>query len=172
MKLPDLTGKTVAVVGAAPGATVPPADYVIAASGGLRIAPNADMLVMIDGKMWDGYHTAFDDSFAGLRVVGVPTDRVPALYIPFQYETANGKQFRNNGISAVRLAAQCGAKRILLSGFDWEAYDAANAHVGYAGLTASAVTALIAELAAQGVAVEYCVPPVKPKVAKSWTSEI
>jgi hypothetical protein len=168
MKLPDLSGKTVAVIGGAPGATVPPADYVIAASSGLCAAPTADMLVMIDGKL-PPHCPETDTAFTGLRVVGIPVDHADALYIPLPYEVARGVHFRNNGISAIRIAAGCGAKRIVLSGFDPDAYDAFNSEFGYAGLTATALPALIAELAGRGVTVEFYTPPVV-KSRKPWTS--
>jgi len=168
MKLPDLTGKTVAIIGGAPGATVPPADYVIAASSGICAAPSADMLVMIDGKV-PPHCPGTDADFTGLRVVGIPVDRTDALYIPLPYEVTRGVHFRNNGISAIRIAADCGAARILLSGFDPAAYDAFNAEFGYAGLTAAALPALIAELSARGVTVEFYAPPAAPKRGKSWT---
>jgi len=166
MKLPDLTGKTVAIVGAAPSATVPPADYVIAASSGLKFAPNADMLVMIDGFMPERALGA-DDGFSGLRIIGIPGVRDDALYVTLPYEVANGVHFRNNGISAIRLAADCGAKHIVLSGVDAAKYDADNAHLGFAGLTAAALPSLIAELSGRGVTVEFYAPP-KPR--KPWTS--
>lgn len=168
MKLPDLSGKTVAVIGGAPGATVPPADYVIAASSGICAAPTADMLVMIDGKV-PPHCPGTDADFTGLRVVGIPVERVDALYIPLPYEVARGVHFRNNGISAIRIAAECGAARILLSGFDPAAYDSFNAEFGYAGLTAAALPALMFELSGRGITVEFYTPPaVKPR--KSWTS--
>lgn len=159
-RLPDLTGKTVLVVGAIPcdiSAVV--SDYVIAASAGVKNAPNADMLVSIDNNMahavgWD------EKSFTGVRVVGIPSADEAHIYYPFPYESvqvapSQVTHFRNNGISAIRLAAERGAKRVLIAGFDAAAYDAQSAPLGYDGALVNAMPALIAELRGRGLTVEY-----------------
>jgi len=163
-RLPDLTGKTVLVVGGAPcDVSAVVADYTIAASGGIKHVPDADMLIAIDNKM-PPHAIGADAGFAGVRVTGVPSDH---LYLPFPYESVTLKpghtvHIRNNGLSAIRTAAECGAKYILLAGFDAAPYDTENAHLGYdAGILATALPALIAELSGRGVAVEHYAPPVK-----------
>lgn len=164
-RLPDLTGKTVLVVGGAPcDVSAATADYTIAASSGIKYAPNADMLVTIDNVM-PPQGVGADATHGGLRVVGIPTDDPAHLYVALPYEAVEvaGRgtvHVRNNGISAIRLAAECGAARIVLAGFAPAAYDAANEQFGYAGVVAAALPALIAELAARGVTVEYCEAPV------------
>jgi hypothetical protein len=142
---------------------------VIAASSGVRNAPTADMLVTIDNVM-PPHSVGADAGFAGLRVAGVPSDDLTHVYVPFPYEHVQvgpnrTVHVRNNGISAIRLAAERGATRIVLAGFDPKGYDAFNAPYGYDGVTAAAIPALIAELAGRGVAVEYyAAPPTdKPK---------
>lgn len=170
-RLPDLTGKTVLVVGAVPcdiASTV--RDYTIAASGGVKNAPDADMLVTIDNKMAHVEGWA-DANFTGIRVVGIPSDDLAHIYYAFPYESVqvapgNVVHARNNAISAIRIAAERGAKRIMLAGFDPAAYDVLNAPSGYDGVLAGALPALISELTARGIVVEYVVaapPPAPPR---------
>lgn len=162
MNMPDLKGKVVAVIGNAPNCVRPSADYTIAASGGIKYAPDADMLVSIDAKFPDYFDAETIDAakaFAGLYIVGVPTDDPRATYRTLIYENVDGVHFRNNGMSAIRMAAEFGATKILLAGFDAERYDTINTPVGFAGLTAKGLPALISELASKGVTVEYYTPP-------------
>lgn len=163
-RLPDLTGKTVLVVGAVPCdiGTVA-ADYVIAVSAGVKNAPNADMLVSIDNNMahavgWD------EKSFTGIRVIGIPSADEAHIYCPFPYESiqvapGHVTHFRNNGTSAIRLAADRGAKRVLIAGFDAAAYDRQSAPLGFDGVLVNAMPALIAELRGRGLTVEYVPAP-------------
>jgi len=162
MSMPDLRNKTVAIIGNAVGCVRPPADYTIAVSGGIKYAPDADMLVSIDAKCPDAYFDADTiaafKAFACLYIVGVPTDDQRATYRTLIYENVGGVHFRNNGMSAIRIAAECGATKILLAGFDAERYDTINAAFGFKGLIAKGLPALISELAEKGVQVEYYVP--------------
>ena len=173
-RLPDLTGKTVLVVGSAQCViSAAHADYVIAASGGIKNAPTADMLVTIDNVM-PPHAAGADVGFTGLRVSGVPSDDPAHVYVPFHYEhvqvgPSRTVHVRNNGVSAIRLAADRGAKRILLAGFDPAGYDAFNADFGYDGVTAAAIPALIAELAARGITVEFYSQPEPASVKRSKT---
>lgn len=161
-RLPDLTGKTVLVVGGGQCAIeAVVADYIIAASSGIRSAPKADMLVTIDNVM-PPHGIGSDRGFTRLRVVGIPSADASHVYIPLPYErvkfsAVNEVHFRNNGISAIRIAAERGAKKILLAGFDPKAYDTLNEPFGFAGVLAAAMPALISELSARGVVVEYVV---------------
>lgn len=174
-RLPDLTGKTVLVVGSAVcDASAVIADYIIAASGGIKNAPNADMLVSIDNDMSRvvGWYEA---GFLGLRVVGIPSADVAHVYYPFPYENVqvapgNTVHARNNGISAIRLAADRGAKRVLLAGFAPAVYDTFNAPYGYDGVLTAALPALISELAQRGIAVEYVPPPASPVSTRKRTA--
>lgn len=166
-RLPDLTGKTVLVVGSAPcDISSILRDYTIAASGGIKNAPDADILVTIDNDM---RHTGWNDpSFRGLRVVGVPSENPAHLYISLPYDSVqvapgNVVHMRNNGISAIRVAVERGAKRVLLAGFSPAEYDALNTPYGFDGVLVVALPALIAELSGRGVSVEYVKSPQQRK---------
>ena len=159
-RLPDLTGKTVLVVGAIPCDISGTArDYTIAASGGVKNAPSADMLVTIDNNMAhvEGWS---ERDFGGVRVTGIPSADPAHIHIALPYESVqvapgNVIHARNNAISAIRIAAERGAKRVLLAGFDLAAYDKQCAPLGYEGVLVNALPALISEFAARGVVVEY-----------------
>lgn len=167
-RLPDLTGMTVLVVGGAQcDVSAAQADYVIAASSGVRHVPNANMLVSID-NMIPLHRAGADRGFNGIRVSGVPSDDPAHIYVPFPYEHVHvgpnrTVHVRNNGISAIRLAADRGATRILLAGFAPAEYDSFNAEHGYDGVTAAAIPALIAELAGRGITVEFYTAPAADK---------
>lgn len=171
--LPSLTGRKVLIVGNAPGISREVVsqiltDYTIAVSAGVKHAPFADMLVGIDAKIQataDVDTVAAFNAFAGLFLVGVPSDdlRTTLHHMPYErvrFAPGNEVDIRNNGISAIRVAAELGATDITLVGFSAEEYDAREAHCGFAGVTAIALPALIAELAEKYVSVKYYVAPV------------
>lgn len=113
-------------------------------------APWADMLVVLDLNLplW-----AAASAFAGMRVCGVSSDLVDALYVGPMYErvamgTNHNIEIHNSGLAAIRIAAAMGAKSIILAGFDPEL-----APGRYAGL-AQGLAALIAELRGRGIVVE------------------
>lgn len=168
-----MKNKRVLIVGAAPSVNIglvdalAESDYVIACSGALQYVPDADMLVSIDGVPPANVDQTLFDNFAGCMLVGVPCGRGEFHHMP--YEVTGSTHFRNNGISAIRIAVEYGATDITLAGFDNERYDAANAHLGFAGLTTDAFAKLIAELTVRGVTVKYYAPPVTTR-KKSWTS--
>lgn len=128
-----------------------------------QLAPDADMLVALDGNWPEAFR-----SFAGLRVTGVADDNLDALYIGPSYERITIEaghviEVRNSGLTAIRLAAAAGAARIVITGFDPETpghFDGYPSEetifngVPYPGAT-QGLAALIAELAAQGVVVEH-----------------
>ena len=154
-KVPELwPGKTVAVIGDGPDLTdealAAAKSYPsIAANNAISRAPWADMLVSIDGN-WPPEA----EDFAGLRVVGNESS-IDALYVNMPHEIvtlAPGHvvHIRNNALAAIRIAAQGGAVKILLLGFDTEAYEALH---DFRGLT-EGLAALIAELQTRGVAIE------------------
>lgn len=154
-----MKNKRVLIVGGAPFATVDlsdalaAADYVIACSGALQHVPDADMLVTIDGVPPVNVDASLFDNYVGRMLVGVPCECGEYYYMP--YEIVGSTHFRNNGLSAVRIAVEHGATDITLIGFDNERYDAINAHLGFDGLTTAAFTTLIAELVMAGVSVKY-----------------
>jgi hypothetical protein len=157
-------GQTVAVLASGPSLTPALAQRLrlrvhrtIAVNHAHRLAPWADMLLALDGGWPDEYR-----HFAGLRVTGVADAELDALYIGPRWERvtlspSHTVEIRNSGLTAVRVAALMGARRILLAGFDHASttahfYDDGDG-LGYPHLR-EALAALTAELHAQGVAVE------------------
>lgn len=65
-------------------------------------------------------------------------------------QTGTVLHIRNNSISAIRLAADLGASKIVLVGFDPAAYEKKNDFSGFA----VALDALITELREKGISVE------------------
>ena len=157
----DLSNKTVLIVGGASNvpSVLPPADFTIAASSGVEHAPNADVLMSIDGVPTPHGSGAMKSAFAafqGLFLVGVPSDAPKAIEVYIPYESHNGVHFRNNGIAAIRLALNAGAAKVLLCGFDPVGYDAFNADFGYTGLTANVFDSLLLEYPGR---ISFYVPP-------------
>jgi hypothetical protein len=158
-------GKTVAVLATGPSMNQALADSVkqyprIAVRRAMRFAPDADMLVAIDGRSGTLDDSFWDDAkdFKGLRITGTESEALDALYVPMPHEVVTLRDghtvhIRNNGLAAVRIAAQAGASKILLLGFDTERYEEIHARTGFRGLTAG-LSALTAELQAQGIEVE------------------
>jgi len=157
---PDWQGQTVAVLASGPNMSQEVADALrehrrIVVNFTHRLAPDADMLVAMDGN----WPKELRD-FTGLRVTGVLDDDLDALYIGPRWERvqiAPGHEIEvhNSGLTAIRIAAQMGAARIILAGFDlgtpghW--YD--GVQEAYTGV-AQGIAALEAELTARGVKVE------------------
>lgn len=167
---PMWAGLTVAVLASGASLTQEVADSVkhlprIAVRRAFRLAPDADMLVSLDGPPNHGFWEESRD-FAGLRICGVECD-LDALYanIPAELvalDPVGEIQIRNNGLAAIRLAAQSGANTIILLGFDGLPYKHFYDEVDsdwdqYPGL-ATGLEALIAELRAQGIAVQTETP--------------
>jgi hypothetical protein len=158
-------GKTVAVLAPGPSLTRELADSVknmprIVVRRAFRLAPDADMLVAIDGETGSLDDAFWRDAgeFAGLKVTGTESGALDALFLPMRHEVVrlgegHTVHFRNNGLAAIRIAAQAGARRVMLLGFDTERYEEAHAATGFVGLTAG-LAALVAELAGQGIVVE------------------
>lgn len=157
-------GETVAILCAGPSLTQELADSVrqhkrIAVRRAFQLAPDADLLVSLDGPTGSADDAFWHDvrDFAGQRLCGVECE-VDALYAGLFYETvvidANCTlQIRNNGLAAIRIAAKAGAAKILLLGFDPERYEAVHAHTGFYGLV-QGLEQITAELRAAGIAVE------------------
>ena len=169
---PDWQGQTVAVLASGPNMSQEVADALrehrrIVVNYTHRLAPDADMLVAMDGN----WPQEFRD-FAGLRVTGVLDDDLDALYIGPRWERVkleNGAdvEIHNSGLTAVRIAAAMGAKKIILAGFDGFSpgervhyYDDEIDVGAYVGVTIG-LKKIIAELAAQGVTVERFTAPIE-----------
>lgn len=156
---PIWAGETVAVLGAGPDMTAELAATAksyktIAVNRAVKFAPWADMFVALDPlhPFWEGR-----DSFEGIKICGVECDH-DARYVGMLYETvqiADGHtiEIRNNALAAIRLAERCGAKKIVLLGFDAERYQEVHGHTGFYGL-AEGLVQIIAELKAKGIEVE------------------
>ncbi len=169
---PDWAGQTVAVLASGPSMSQAVADALashrrIVVNYTFLLAPGADMLVALDldRQLW-----ADAAGFAGLRVCGVPSDEVDALFVGHLYERIEMEpghviETRNSGLAAIRIAAAMGAKRIILAGFDPEqgGHFEGRPHLDgvpegeYVGLVAG-LAAITAELAAQGIPVERYAP--------------
>lgn len=160
---PEWQGQTVAVLASGQNMSQEVADALrehrrIVVNYTHRLAPDADMLVAMDGN-WPQEMR----EFAGLRVTGVQDDSLDAIYIGPRWERvqlAPGHQIEihNSGLTAVRIAAQMGAARIILAGFEPETpghwydneVDSSNFYTGLA----QALQDLTVELQAKGVKVE------------------
>lgn len=157
---PDWQGQTVAVLASGPNMSQEVADALrkhrrIVVNFTHRLAPDGDMLVAMDGN----WPQEFRD-FAGMRVTGVLDDDLDALYIGPRWERvqlAPGHEIEvhNSGLTAIRIAAQMGAARIILAGFSPETsghwYD--DVKEEYRGV-AQGLAAIEAELTARGVVVD------------------
>jgi len=172
---PDWQGQTVAVLASGPNMSQEVADALrehrrIVVNFTHRLAPDADMLVALDGNWPQELR-----DFAGLRVTGVLDDDLDALYIGPRWERvqiAPGHEIEilDSGLTAVRVAALMGASRIIMAGFAPENprhwYDDEVDTGAYVGL-AEALKALESELTARGVIVErYTAAPEKAKAKR------
>lgn len=176
-------GQTVAVLASGPSMSQELADSVrhlprIAVRRAHRLAPDADMVLALDGPPNEGFWPELEQSgFAGIRICGVECD-LDAMYLHLPHErvvlgAGNIIETRNNGLAAIRVAAMAGASKILLLGFDPETnghfYDAITdpGYSGewYPGLTAG-LAALFAELRGQGIDIEFVREVATPKPRK------
>lgn len=173
---PEWAGETVAVIGCGPSLTPEVAESMkelrtIVVNHAHRLAPWADILLALDGN-WPAEWR----DFAGRRVTGIDDPDLDALYIGPRWETvtlAPGHvvEIRNSGLTAIRLAAALGARRILLAGFEPEedrrfyddevdTGDRPMAGDPYLGVP-QGLAQITAQLAAQGVSVERAAAPAK-----------
>ena len=151
-------GKTVAIIGNAAFMTNEMADSArvhktIVVSNAIKFAPWADMFVGLD-PCW----TDEQKAFKGMKVCGVPTEDLNALYAGMFYESVKIDdnttiQIRNNTLAAIRIAQKAGAKSIILFGID-DQYDAKHAHTGFTGHN-EGLAQIINELSGVGIVVEY-----------------
>jgi len=158
-------GETVAVLASGPSMDQALADSVrghrrICARRAARFAPDADLLVTLDGPAdQDGWAAA--RRFAGTIICGFEYEGDQSVkYVNIPHERVilgegHVVEIRNNGLAAIRIAAMAGASQIMLLGFDRGLYDArdSNVAIGFRGLE-EGIDALTAELRAKGIEVE------------------
>lgn len=163
-------GATVAVLGCGPSLTPEAVEllrhhFVIAVNHAAAVAPWADMLVALDV----GWPAEWRE-FVGLRVTGCEDAELDALYVGHRFHrvsTARGEiEIRNSGLEAIRIAAEMGASRIILVGFEPEQPrhfydDEVDTGGPYPGV-AEGLAQIAAELAARGVVVERYAPDAAP----------
>lgn len=127
---PIWRGDTVAILASGPSMSQPVADRVRAAglpaivvNSTFRLAPWADMLYAADAGWWA--HNPDALGFAGLKVSVSPVNGVCRLrntgVLGFDPDPTAVRTGGNSGYQAVHIAAQAGAARILLLGFDMTA---------------------------------------------------
>lgn len=174
-------GQTVAVLGSGPSLTQEAADSVrhlprVCARWAAKMAPDADIVISIDGPPSNGFWSWAMENCTGKLLCGLQTDKLPdeVGYYWQRYESVTLStvpchiiEFRNNGLSAIHIAEQGGAAKIMLLGFDpdkplWFYDIEASTHVPilYPGL-AEGLEQLIAKLRAKGIEVEHVKPAVK-----------
>ena len=156
-------GETVAVLASGPSMDQALADSVkqhrrICARRSFRFAPDADMLISLDGPA-DAEFWRESRDFGGMRICGFECDEDAwHLHLPHERITlgeGHVVELRNNGLAAIRVAAMTGAASILLLGFDRGLYEKRenNVAIGLIGLE-EGLDALIAELRARGIEIE------------------
>jgi hypothetical protein len=134
---PNWAGRTVCVIASGPSAPATVARIErrptsIAINRSYELAPWADALYAVDRNFWVGYPLAF--RFAGLKIAGPHAcDKFPILQrvniawssdhsatlVPCRGPIGTLGSGLNSGFQAVNLAAQLGAARIALVGFDF-----------------------------------------------------
>jgi hypothetical protein len=173
---PDLwKGATVAVLGSGPSLTQELADSVrhlprVCARWAIKRAPDADMCIAVDAPPNFDFWPYAMEHYRGLKITAVETDELPpeVMWWPHRHELVtlgpnHQVEFRNNGMSAIHIAEQAGAAKILLLGFDPQdprhfyddvvGYEGQVGNEWYHGLTAG-LEQLTAKLRANGIEVE------------------
>lgn len=191
-------GATVAVIGDGPNMTQELADAVrhlprVCARLGARFALDADFAIAIDGPpnlgRWPDYMPPSGGfwpwalgNFKGKLVTAGETDELPPEVGSFWHrwemvtivDPTHVIELRQNYMSAIHIAEQGGAAKILLLGLDAEAYD--EMYSGQIGIfMVKGIDQLTAKLRAKGIQVEqiktledarlHAVHPVVPPVA-------
>ena len=163
---PIWDGETVAILGASPELTPEFAATAkqfktIAVNRAINVAPWADMFIALDPlpEFWDGR-----DSFEGIKVCGIDCD-IDAQYVGMLYETVqiaagHTVEIRNNALAAIRIAEKCGAKKIMLLGFDAQRYQDLHGYCGFFGFI-EGLAQITAELQAKGIEVVDVKPVAK-----------
>jgi len=160
------SGQTVAVLASGPLLTQELADAVrhlprICTRWACKLAPDADMVIAVDGPHDTEFWAWVIEHFRGVKITAVETDELPpeVMYYWHRWEMVTISEipshvieFRNNGMSAIHLAAEAGAAKILLLGFDAARYEQIHGHMGFIGLT-QGLEQLGVKLRAQGIEV-------------------
>jgi hypothetical protein len=81
-----------------------------------RMAPWADVLFGFDGKWWQQYLKEVAEVFKGARLTNSARGR--QLGVQSLHDQPWFKHFHNSGASAISLAVESGASRVLLLGYD------------------------------------------------------
>lgn len=165
---PEWQGETVAVLASGPSMSAALAQSLrqhrrIVVNHTHRLAPDADILVAMDGNWPNEYR-----DFAGRRVTGVQDNELDALYIGprrelVQLSAGHQIEINNSGLTAIRIAEQMGAARIILAGFDpslsghWYDKEGESDGETYTGLAAG-LAALVLELLGKGIVVDFAAP--------------
>lgn len=154
---PEWAGEVVAVLASGPGLTEKVVKMLmehktIAVNEAIRLAPDADMLVALDGN-WPKHYREFE----GIKVTGVADDELDALYIGPRWETVelapgNIVDIHNSGLTAIRIAGEMGATKIILAGFGGDGHFYDDVKEEYIGLERG-IEKVTAELQARGVEV-------------------
>lgn len=169
-------GQAVAIIGEGPGMTQELADAVrhlprVCARLGARWALDADVVISIDGPpnlgRWPSYMPPGPgfwpwalENFPGQKVTASETDELPPEVGSFWHRwemvtvceaPKNVIEMRQNYMSAMHIAEQGGAAKILLLGLDAEAYDKMYKPEGLC--LAKGIEQLTAKLRAQGIEV-------------------
>lgn len=171
------TGQTVAVIGDGPSMTQELADSVrhlprVCARLGCRWALDADIGMAIDAPpnlgRWPGdmppspgFWPWALENFKGKLVTAGETDELPPEVGSFWHrwevvtvvDPTHVIELRQNFMSAVHIAEQGGASKILLVGLDADAYD--TMYMGQGLYFAKGIEQLIAKLRAKGIVVEH-----------------
>ncbi len=179
--LPDWTGQTVVILAGGPSMNAEAAESLrqfksIAINFSFRLAPWADILLSLDSDQafWDEAHIV-----KGIKLAGGAHPFPDVHYIGQRYETirlgpCHVIETRNSGLTALRIAVECGAAKIITLGYDHDAIG--QHHAGYSdqvkeepdvypGLV-EGYAAIVAELRAKGIEVERYEPPAKIALGK------
>lgn len=172
------TGATVAIIGDGPSMTQELADAVhhlprVCARLGCRWALDADIAIAIDGPpnlgRWPDYMPPGDgfwpwalENFKGQLVTAGETDELPLEVGSFWHRwemvtisevPSHVIEIRQNYMSAIHIAEQGGAAKILLLGLDAKEYD--EMYAGQGLYLAKGIDQLTAKLRAKGIVVEH-----------------
>jgi hypothetical protein len=171
-------GKTVAVLASGPSLTQELADSVrhlprVCARWACKVALDADMVIAIDPPPNEGFWPYALENFKGLKITSGEMDTLPPEIMSFWHRwemvtilevPSHVIEFRNNGMSAIHIAEQGGAAKILLLGFDpmdprhfyddVVGYPAIHDNEWYWGLQ-KGIDQLVVKLRANGIQVEH-----------------
>src|SRR5690242_9018703 len=132
--LPDWTGRAVAAIASGPSLTAEDCERVRAAglativtNTSFRLCPWADVLYAFDFKWWRVYREEVELVFRGRRFSQV-------TFPPPGVESVKGwpgfRSFGNSGATAVSFAILCGAREIVLLGYDCQLTGGRSHHHG------------------------------------------